>query len=66
MAAQLRADADLGASFADAPENRCRKAQACTELGLGRKAAVVEAEPEVAPEPEPEAPKKRSRAKAAA
>ena len=49
-----------------APAYAKQRSSLAKSLGLGRKAAVVEAEPEVAPEPEPEAPKKRGRVKAAA
>ena len=49
-----------------APAYAKQRSSLAKSLGLGRRAAVIEAEPEVAPVPEPEAPKKRSRAKAAA
>ena len=49
-----------------APAYAKQRSSLAKSLGLGRKFAVAEAKPEVAPEPEPEAPKKRSRVKAAA
>ena len=49
-----------------APAYAKQRSSLAKSLGLGRKSAVAEAKPKVAPELEPEAPKKRSRAKAAA
>ena len=48
-----------------APAYAKQRSSLAKSLGLGRKPAVAEAKPEVAPEPEPRRPKKRSRAKAA-
>ena len=49
-----------------APAYAKQRSSLAKSLGLGRKAAAVEAKPDVSLEPEPKTIKKRSRAKASA